>query len=768
MRLTDRPGDRVYPPKRGQNTIEVWCGLQTGLGTEFIPSERGQNTIEVWCGLQTGLGKISYPRFFSGIFYTKESTKPIFFTVVESMRLLKKSVITIAIAAMLLASLVASLPLSSGAAVAELPAPVAQVGSYKVFLPSVQSAPVYIPTGEWNQHAHDALRTSYSADTITTPLRWKWAWNGPNASGGVISGKVRLVRNSQPVTGGGRVYIAAGNNGVYAINDANGTQAWNSKPGGAINSTPAYDAATDSLFVVSSNGYLYRLSASTGSKTGEYNGGAAISLPLPPALYGGKVYFSMGSQVFAIYTSTMQLAWSYNAGTTLNTPPAVSPATGLVVAAGENLFVHAINDSNGSRAWAVKPTTLSPGDPDGANPYAQVSYGWPVIAEVHGLVLIKLRLNWQSMWTWSPWPSTNAQMRTNLTNNPSQQALFAMRLSNGSTAFISNVGHGGFGDNNFMPMGPQPVVKRFADGSEVAYVVMRGSPCQGSPCDGRYDSHLGEMLLDSSTVSGFSAGYVRFIDNTHFPTDEQVNLSMAGDNLYGGHWMFGIAHQIINRSASRGASSDTPITTSNLPHIITSTTSCGFNSSHYCAGNMTQDGDPRTIPGGFYIYYNAGKVYDQYWTGYASWTISNGTLYYVSGDGAVVALAQGNTLSDAGESVEPEVVESAEPQVLEQPIAYLEAGQYAGSIATVEGELKYVFDNGKVIQLSFEYPHVGFFKARILKEDAVNFSAPPDTLYSIGMRVRVTGLIEWYQGDPVIYVHSPEQIEVLDAVDGGG
>jgi len=86
--------------------------------------------------------------------------------------------------------------------------------------------------------------------------------------------------------------------------------------------------------------------------------------------------------------------------------------------------------------------------------------------------------------------------------------------------------------------------------------------------------------------------------NTHFPTDEQPQLSMAGDQLFGGHWMFGIAHQILNRAANRGASAGTPITTSDLPHIITSSSSCSFSASHYCS-SLTQDGDARTIPGGF-------------------------------------------------------------------------------------------------------------------------------------------------------------------------
>lgn len=46
------------------------------------------------------------------------------------------------------------------------------------------------------------------------------------------------------------------------------------------------------------------------------------------------------------------------------------------------------------------------------------------------------------------------------------------------------------------------------------------------------------------------AGDVRFMENTFFPTDEQANLSMSGDFIFGAHWMFGLAHQILDRSHS--------------------------------------------------------------------------------------------------------------------------------------------------------------------------------------------------------------------------
>jgi len=638
------------------------------------------------------------------------------------------------------------------------------------------------PNTEWSQHAHDAQRTSFTSESVPTPWRWKWAWNGPNSSGGISSGKFGLPRNSQPVTGGGRVYIAAGSRGVYALNQANGTVAWNRNPGGSINSTPAYDGDTNAVFVVSSNGTLYKLNADNGNTLGQFATGSASTLPLPPAVISDRVLFSMGNRVYAVSKTSLTQIWSYDAGAPVHTPPAYSPSRNRVIAVSSDLFVHAIENASGARAWRVKPTPRTGGNPGDSNSaVAEVSYGWPVIAEVHGYVLIKLRLDWQAMWRPSPWPATNAAIRSYLQSQPADQALFVLSLDNGTVPFIANVGHGGFGDGGYMPMGPQPVVKRFANGQEVAYVVMRGSPCQRNPCDGRWDSHLGEMLLDSSTVTGYQAGDVRFIRSTFFPTDEQANLTMAGEHLFGGHWIFGLAHQILDRSSSRGSSSN-PITTSDLPHIITSASNCGFSAGHYCPDQLVQDGDPRSLPGGFYIYYNQGAVYDRYWSEYAAWVVSNGLVLFVSTDGAVAALESGNPTSQSvsepllagfgsptGGSLIPDqanlnnlpsleaVIERADDAV----IPYPRAAAYAGQVRTVEGVIRFVFNNRKAVYLGFQNPHQGAFKIRIMDDAWGRFAAPPEELYAVNQRVRVTGLIQWYQGDPVIYVTDPAQIEVF-------
>ena len=128
--------------------------------------------------------------------------------------------------------------------------------------PTITLTPTQPPTGlsEWSQHAHDAQHTSYTDQIVPTPWRWKWSWNGPNSTGGISTDKIYypgssnfttpgLPRNVQPITGGGKVYIAAGVYGIYALNeiDTNGDSfadvLWNVNPvaSGGFYSTPAYD-----------------------------------------------------------------------------------------------------------------------------------------------------------------------------------------------------------------------------------------------------------------------------------------------------------------------------------------------------------------------------------------------------------------------------------------------------------------------------------------------------------------------------------------------
>ncbi|MBO9319765.1 MAG: PQQ-like beta-propeller repeat protein [Chloroflexus sp.] len=616
---------------------------------------------------------------------------------------------------------------------------------------------------EWSQHAHDAQRTGYTPQTVPYPWRWRWSWNGPNATGGVakVTTGGSLPRNVQPVTGGGRVYIAAGVDGVFALSETNGQQIWQRNGIGDIRSTVAYDRDTAAVFVVSANGTLYKLRAQDGSILAQFNTGQRSDLPLPPAVLSDRVIFAMGNSVYAVNKQTMQQIWRYNTNTTVATPPSYSLSRNVVVVATEpDLYVHAINNADGTQKWRVRPVHSSRtfADP------TEFRYGWPVIADGAGYVLVKVRLDWDTLWR--DWPQTNSGMRQFLTQNPSEQALFVLDLDDGSKPFIANVGHGGYGDGGYMPMGPQPVVKRLANGREVVYTIIRAKHAY----DPRWDSHFGEMMLDSETVSGLQGGDVRFIAYDYPPgstdpyiiTDEQPNVSMAGDYLFGAHWEAGFAMRILDRSATRG-SFNNKITTQRLATIVASQDNagaCSFSLSHYCPGGLE---NTRFYDFGFYIYYGQGNIYDRYWREYASWTVSNENVYFVSADGAVVALTSGNPQINAVSHFRTVEVSQSLPDT--QPVAtisHTEARAWDGRMVFVTGTLRYVFNNGKYVLLGFSNPHQGSFKVLIRKTDWERFGGRPEAYYQVGQEVRVSGVITWYQGDPVIIATTPAQIEVLD------
>jgi outer membrane protein assembly factor BamB len=651
-------------------------------------------------------------------------------------------------------------------------------GSSLADLPSIPPPPT---SKEWSQHAHDAMHTSYAPQSVLPPWTFRWVWNGSDSAGKISQGKTSLPRNVQVVSGGGLAYLAAGARGLFALDLATGKEVWSQKGVGTINSTPAYDGATGALFALSTQGTLFKLAATQGgSIQGQFATGASSNLPLPPVVHGKRVFFSMGNSVYALDTTSMKPVWTYDAKKPVHTPPAYSPSRDRVVAVSEDLFVHAINGADGSPVWKTKPTVRTGGEPtDGTK--AEVKYGWPVISESHGYVLIKYRLDWATM---TCFPTTNSGIRAYLTAKKADQALFVLSLEDGHVPFIANIGHGGYGDGGYMPMGPQPALKRLASGKEVVWTVIRGDTCPPDGKDGRWDSWAGEMVLDDQTVSGLSGGEVRWIESVFtngslfFPTDEQPNPSVAGDYLFFGHWEAGAVFKIADRSPNLG-SYQKPIATEFGPAVATSQddSSCALSPSHYCAAGLQ---NTRSYPPGFYIYYKQGAVYDQYWREYAAFSISNDMVFFASCDGAVIAL-QGK-LGQAGMSTPPppavhglreraaggrdDLFPRAEPVDLEQAESWPRVDwrllhRHAGQDVRVRFTVRYVFNNRVRVLLAARHPHQGFAKALIPRHHWPSFGGAPERLFRTGDEVEVRGRVVWYQGDPVIYVRDGRAISKL-------
>ena len=502
------------------------------------------------------------------------------------------------------------------------------------------SPPIYLTAAqadadEWTQHAHDPQRTSYSPEDISGPWHYKWQWNGADESGQGVSDWVPMRTLVQPITGGGRVYVVAGfvegaADKVYYFAHNDGRVLWS---------------------VPSDNHRLYKLDARNGSIVSSFL--ADSFLKTPPLLVGNRIYFtSDNGTLYALSADTMSQVWTYAAGAQAATMPAYSASRDMIIFCDRELYVHAVG-TDGRQIWRVKPTNRQPfyGHPtaeDMKANQAAFDYGWPVVADDQGIVLVRLRLNWNTLWDGpgygGSYPTTNAAIRQFLENNPNQQCLFALNLDDGSRAFTPAVGNSAFeGDHSVqLVMGPQPAVRRLSNGKEVAYIIWRnGQVSPGS--DGRWDATMGEMVLDSSTVSGYQAGDLRFVSTQFIPTDESGPVTAAGNFVFHGHWLVMCSSDLGDRS---GGDSYSNAIGEIGPYVIWAQAGgmgCSFNANTRWCSSLYTETDTRNFGAGFYVLYDEPERYygssDPFAYNYAPYVIvSDGMIIIKSIDGAIFVL----------------------------------------------------------------------------------------------------------------------------------
>jgi micrococcal nuclease len=93
-------------------------------------------------------------------------------------------------------------------------------------------------------------------------------------------------------------------------------------------------------------------------------------------------------------------------------------------------------------------------------------------------------------------------------------------------------------------------------------------------------------------------------------------------------------------------------------------------------------------------------------------------------------------------------------------VSWQDAAQYYGQTVTIEGRVVATYNSGKVVFLNFHQEYRTHFTAVIFADDWDKFPEPPEELF-LDKLVRVTGLVEEYQGAPEIIVEEPGQIEIV-------
>jgi hypothetical protein len=654
---------------------------------------------------------------------------------------------------------------------------------------STSSATSSLPanTTEWTQFGANPQRTGYTPDIPALSWKYMWQWNGADVTGQPQPITHKSVPDLvQPIIGGGRIYMVA-ENSLYALNPTSGTILWQRVMSTTLNATPAY--LNEYIYLPASDGKVYKINATTGIIDSSFAGSGAFNTAV--LLVGNTVYAGTDQgQFYAINTANMSKIWQYSLGSPLAGPASYSASRNIVIANAQDLNVHAINAGTGTLKWKVKPTPRTYGGTGNLiSTTARFEDGWPVVAEKAGIVFVRYELDWDTLWKWNPFPDNNAQIQANLSANPDQQALFALSLDTGSKAFIPAAGNGGQGDGGDLPMGPQPVIKEY-NGKEVAYIIWRNKQtCAAGWCDGREDATMGEMVLDNNTVSGYSAGQVRFVKWIDIQTDEMMYLTMGGNVLFNGHWLVNSAEVIDpnNRGSNVGATYTNPIPVKDAPFVIwrqcycpssnpscnpvtypghtpgqTSTCpiNCAFSASRYCPGGLGSYGDTRGYSqAGFFEYHMSEN------RGSTPFTIPTKNLVLVKTlDGAIMAFGTGNPTADAG-NVQANAAQVA--GVVAPPkgvIDHSEAGKYVSSVVTARGKVASVVNHlPKAVYIGFKNPHDGDLLIRVFQKDLSKFTYDLSTLN--GKTIEVTGLVTLYWPDnidPEIIVTDPAQIKILN------
>jgi outer membrane protein assembly factor BamB len=490
-------------------------------------------------------------------------------------------------------------------------------GSTQEFKPE-QTAPTLTTTPtpaltsgppEWNQDAANPQRTGYIQEEPQLPWELLWTWNGPDERGGVDNHFYDAPQEARTITGGRFIYAPAGELGLFALSKVDGTAAWNFT-GASVNVSPAYDPASDKLFVGGDDGKLYKIDAYNGNVIEEYQTGSPINKSI--LLAEGYVHsITESGHLHKVNMHSMSSAWVFAAGAKASTAPAFSQLSQVIVFATEDLHLHAVNSKDGTSRWRVKPTTNP-----ARFPFTFEGY-WPVISEKHGIVFFRLNLGMEGLWSGplegQKYPETNHEIRTYLEENPHLKNLFALDLETGEEKFIPAVGYGGVEmligeDEPELITGPVPVLKPLPDGGEVAYLFFRNG--QSPHHDGRWDSHIGEMVLDEHTIPGMEPGdlrFVRFANSYVHITDEQCPLTMAGSTIFHAHWGASESTRITDRSPELGHSYDNPIRSEENPVVIRRMQACqDYNpESHWTTCGLTLYDDGRFWNGpGWWVYWD--------------------------------------------------------------------------------------------------------------------------------------------------------------------
>lgn len=481
------------------------------------------------------------------------------------------------------------------------------------------------PTEEWHQQAGTAGHPGSGRVAPVGPLRWLWS-DGPDANGGTSTWRGMVppeawVTGARLTSGGGWfLFVPRGGQGLWAYNLATGAIVWRFHKDALA--SVAYCPSLNCVVYGGPDGHVYKLNADTGNPgtMRSYSVGSPVQKATIVADRFAYVSCADGSlhklNLGTSQTATITSVWRYDggasAGKRAETPPAYSASAGRIVYATSDGAVHGVLDSSGA-GWRVVPHTVTWGGTNRTSWFNTWDWGWPVVFDAHGVVLLRCQLNGDVAGAMPKGPSGAGQaagqeypntdtvtagpiIRTYFGTRASPgsgaafRSLFAINLADGSEAFVPTAGYSSVEDqvngNSYGVMGAQPV-RLLADGDEVAIAPFRNHS-NGSN-DYRWERNLGEMVLDGTTVSPLVAGDFRFVRmGNHYAggtgyvkiVDECSPLTVFGTAsgaliVFAAHWGAIESVLVTDRNDSLGTTFAAPIAATPLETVVLSKRALG-------------------------------------------------------------------------------------------------------------------------------------------------------------------------------------------------
>jgi outer membrane protein assembly factor BamB len=200
-------------------------------------------------------------------------------------------------------------------------------------------------------------------DTLPGPINSEYQYSSPAYHAGHIyvgqesrvvcydSGTLAIIWNvttggyvySTPAYYNGKIYFGSADGKTYAVNDIDGTQAWNYTTG-SIFSSPA---VTDGVMVVASDGTpycVYALNSTTGATIWYHNMTSRVKSS--PAIADGMVFVgTLEGKLLALNFSTGQEVWSWDTGTLGEIWSSPAVANGVIYFGSNDQTLYALKDS---------------------------------------------------------------------------------------------------------------------------------------------------------------------------------------------------------------------------------------------------------------------------------------------------------------------------------------------------------------------------------------------------------------------------------------